>query len=588
MTQYTGMDNFLLDVSQLKVEFGTGETAEKAVKGISFQIRPGEILGLVGESGSGKSVTALSLMRLLPPQAIVSGAIRLKEGSTTIDLLQATEEQLRSLRGSRLAMIFQEPMTSLNPLYTCGAQVTEMIEAHQSISRTETRQRVIRLFGQMALAEPEKIFGCYPHQLSGGQQQRVMIAMAAICGPRLLIADEPTTALDMTVQQSILELIINLQRESRLSVLFISHDLSVIAEIADRVLVMYRGELVEEGPVEQILHRPTHPYTRALIACRPPLDKKWNRLPVIADFMGQKGPGDDKTPEISFKSPPVEITESELSHTIRQLSALPPLLSVRDLQVWHPSHHNLFGRGGYWIKAVQEVSLDLHPGEMLGLVGESGCGKSTLCKAILGLIPVTGGEVLFKGEPLLGLSAAGMRRMRRYIQVVFQDPYSSLNPRITIGTAIEEPMIVHKLYTGQQIRKKRVIELLEKVGLEAESFGKYPHEFSGGQRQRICVARALALDPECIIFDEPVSALDISVQAQVLNLIMSLRTDFGFSCLFISHDLSVVRFMCDRIAVMQEGRIIETGNAITVCDHPRQEYTRKLINAIPGHQVIAV
>jgi peptide/nickel transport system ATP-binding protein len=467
-------------------------------------------------------------------------------------------------------MIFQEPMTSLNPVITCGEQVAETIRYHQSVSKKDASEKTIQLFERVQLQNPASIYSRYPHQLSGGQKQRVMIAMAMSCKPDLLIADEPTTALDVTVQKTILQLIRNLQKEEEMGVIFITHDLGIVSELADRVMVMYKGTIVEQGSVRQIMEHPKHPYTKALLACRPALHPKQVRLPVISDFITE-----DLTAAIDI---PVRLIKSEVPDELTGYSENNPLvMQVKDLCVWFPGR-----KGNPMIKAVDDISFDIHEGETLGLVGESGCGKTTLGRSMLGLVKPTSGDILFQNRNIARISRTEWKDLRKEIQIVFQDPYSSLNPRLTIGAAITEPLKVHGLYKSDKIRTEKVVELLEKVNLNADHFKRYPHEFSGGQRQRIGIARALAMDPGFIIFDESVSALDVSVQAQVLNLINDLKRELKFTAIFISHDLSVVHYISDRILVMQMGRIVEIGLASEVFHNPKEEYTRQLVNSIPG------
>lgn len=580
----------LLEVKDLEVQFETENGTITAVKRISFTLHRGETVGIVGESGSGKSVTSLSIMRLIaePPGRISGGKILFyTEGGAVLDLLALSENDMQKHRGNDIAMIFQEPMTSLNPVYTCGDQVMEAILIHQKVSKDAARAQTIALFEKVKLPDPERAFRSYPHQLSGGQKQRVMIAMAMSCNPSVLIADEPTTALDVTVQQTILELMKDLQRESDTAVVFITHDLGVIADIADRVLVMYKGEIVEEGAVEQIFKSPKHPYTKSLLACRPPLGDRLRRLPVVADFM-EVVKNDDGTTRIVEKADNVgqlltemKIPQSEIQTRLSDLMKNEPILRVENLKTWFPSKRNFFGKPIEFVKAVDDVSFDVYPGETLGLVGESGCGKTTLGRTILRLSPATEGAIFFENNDLTKLDADKLKALRRDIQIIFQDPYSSLNPRMTIGSAIMEPMQVHNLYKNDTERKEKVIELLETVSLDANHFNRYPHEFSGGQRQRICIARALALNPKFIICDESVSALDVSVQAQVLNLLIELRQKMQFTCIFISHDLSVVKFISDRMVVMNKGKIEEMGVADEIYNNPQKEYTKRLIAAIP-------
>jgi peptide/nickel transport system ATP-binding protein len=580
----------LLEVEHLVVQFETENGTVTAVKDISFTLFRGETVGIVGESGSGKSVTSLSIMRLIaePPGRIAGGKITYyTEGGASVDLLALSEKEMENYRGNELAMIFQEPMTSLNPVYTCGAQVLEAILTHQDISKSEAEKQTIALFEKVKLPDPERAFRSFPHQLSGGQKQRVMIAMAMSNNPSVLIADEPTTALDVTVQKTILELMKDLQREMNAAIVFITHDLGVIAEIADRVLVMYKGEIVEQGTVENIFKSPQHPYTKSLLACRPPLDDRLRRLPVVADFMEVEKLADGSTRIIEKSNSvgrilaSVKIPQAETDARLAHLMVGEPILSVRNLKTYFPSKNNFWGKPIEFVKAVDDVSFDVYEGETLGLVGESGCGKTTLGRTILKLSPATEGSIFYKGKDLTKFNALEMKDLRKDIQIIFQDPYSSLNPRMTIGSAIMEPMQVHNLYKNDAERKAKVIELLETVSLSAEHFNRYPHEFSGGQRQRICIARALALNPKFIICDESVSALDVSVQAQVLNLLIDLREKMKFTCIFISHDLSVVKFISDRMVVMNKGKIEEMGAADAIYRHPQREYTKRLIEAIP-------
>ncbi|HVI48962.1 MAG TPA: ABC transporter ATP-binding protein [Chitinophaga sp.] len=579
------MHSSRVEIQDMEVTFHARNTITRAVNHISLTIGKGEIVGVVGESGSGKSVTALSLMRLVQsPGSATHGRILYRhEDESQSDLLQLTDAEMRAYRGNEIAMIFQEPMTSLNPLHTCGAQVSEAIRLHKHISREAARAEAIALFEKVKLPDPPSIMNHYPHELSGGQKQRVMIAMAISCNPRLLIADEPTTALDVTVQKAILLLLKELQQQMDMSVLFITHDLGVVAEIADRVIVMYKGDIVEEGEVSQVFHAPQHPYTKGLLACRPPLDKRLVRLPVTRDFMDTDSHGRlyEKAGAVKDLINSLVISEEALQARRRQLENSLPLLEVHHLQTWFPVKKSFAGKVQQWFKAVDDVSFSLTAGETLGLVGESGCGKTTLGRSLLRLIEPTGGSIVYKGQELRSLSGRAMRDLRKDMQLIFQDPYASLDPRQTVGAAILEPMQVHGLHGRENTQKEKVLELLEKVNLKAEFYNRYPHEFSGGQRQRIVIARALAVDPSFIICDESVAALDVSVQAQVLNLLIGLREEFGFSCIFISHDLSVVRFISDRIMVMQKGRIVETGPADEVYNHPVHPYTQQLIAAIP-------
>ncbi len=546
-----------------------------AVKSSSIEIKKGELVAIVGESGSGKSVTALSLLQLLPKQTIISGkTVFFQKEKQPDDLVKLPDADINKVRGKNIAMIFQEPMTSLNPVFTCGKQVMEAIQLHQKVNTKTARQKTIALFERVKLPDPETIIDRYPHELSGGQKQRVMIAMAISCNPSLLIADEPTTALDVTVQKTILELIKELQVQNRMGVILITHDLGIVADIADKIVVMYKGEIVEQGTTKEVLQSPQHPYTKALLACRPAGKPKGERLPVVSDFMGDG----EKVLSTLVQSTVQPQTTNDKQQT--------PVLKVENLKVYFPVKKKLFGKPSQFFKAVDDVSFDVMQGETVGLVGESGCGKTTLGRTLLQLIPATEGKIYLEGKDITAIRSAALRQMRRDLQIVFQDPYGSLNPRITIGDAILEPLSVHKVFDNKEQRKEKVIELLEKVSLSADHFNRYPHQFSGGQRQRICIARALALNPSFLIFDESVSALDVSVQAQVLNLLNDLKKEFNFTSIFISHDLSVVRYVSDRILVMHKGKIIEQGDAEQVYNNPVNAYTQQLIEAIPGSQFL--
>jgi peptide/nickel transport system ATP-binding protein len=576
----------LLEVKNLVTQFKTETEFVKAVNDVTFTLNRGETIGIVGESGSGKSVTSLSIMQLIPnpPGKITSGEIIYHtKDDRSVDLVLIGKEEMRKYRGNEIAMIFQEPMTSLNPVMKCGEQVMEAILLHKTISKQAARERAIDLFKEVQLPTPELMFDRYPHQLSGGQKQRVMIAMAISCEPSVLIADEPTTALDVTVQKTILELLQKLQQQYQMGILFITHDLGVIAELADQVVVMYKGKIVEQGPVLEIFSKPKHPYTKSLLACRPPLDFRVKRLPVVSDFMSRGANGEiieiQKNVSDALKS--AIITSEERLIQRNELYQRPKILEIKNVKTWFPSKRNFFGKVLNYSKAVDDISFDVYEGETLGLVGESGCGKTTLGRTILKLTEAIEGTIIYKNQDILKMTEAGFREYRRNMQIIFQDPYSSLNPRITIGNAIAEPMRVHKIFKTQKERKDRVLELLKRVGLEEKHFNRYPHEFSGGQRQRICIARALGLDPKFIICDESVSALDVSVQAQVLNLLNELKQEFKFTYIFISHDLSVVKFMSDRMIVMQKGKIEEMGDPDDIYLNPKSEYTRKLIDSIP-------
>jgi peptide/nickel transport system ATP-binding protein len=478
-------------------------------------------------------------------------------------------------------------MTSLNPVYTCGDQVMEAILLHQKCSKKVAKERTIELFKTVQLPRPENIFESYPHQISGGQKQRVMIAMAMSCNPSILIADEPTTALDVTVQATILDLMLKLQREHEMGIMFITHDLGVIAELADKVVVMYKGKIVEQGSVLEIFSNPQHPYTKGLLACRPPLNKRLQWLPTVSDFMNTSDTGEmvESTQSVSEVTSKLVITKEERAAAHQILYAKKPILELKNIKTYFPVNKSLFGKAKDYVKAVDDVSFDVYPGETLGLVGESGCGKTTLGRTLLRLIEPTEGQIFFEGTNITNISNSEMRVFRKDIQIIFQDPYSSLNPRITIGQAIMEPMQVHGILDNDKARKERVIELLQRVNMNESHFYRYPHEFSGGQRQRICIARALALKPKFIICDESVSALDVSVQAQVLNLLNELKREFDFTYIFISHDLSVVKFMSDRMVVMNNGKIEEMGDADSIYNNPQSDYTKNLIGAIPKGQL---
>ncbi len=633
------MSDTILDVRNLHVKFQTDDRVIKAVDDISFEVRRGQTVGIVGESGSGKSVTSLAVMGLVPtpPGEITAGEIWFSDQARGLErdnLLALSSEQMQRYRGSHISMIFQEPLSSLNPVYTCGFQLIEAIRFHQDISQAEARRQAVNLLQEVKLlpsddelrqtclaawqrrksgvlvggngaSKPEKslseselqrqinrhklaILDRYPHELSGGQIQRVMIAMAISCNPSLLIADEPTTALDVTVQATILDLLRELRDRRGMSMMFITHDLGIIAEIADYVAVMYQGKIVEYGSVWQIFSNPQHPYTKGLLTCRPRPDRRMQYLPTITDFMDittdasgacviQERQMDDAL-EHKLQA---EVSEAESNQRLVDLQANAPLISLRDLQVGFPVR-GVFGQTQRYVMAVNGVSFDVYPGETLGLVGESGCGKTTLARALLRLIKPMGGQIIFENQDITSLEGRHLRRLRREMQIIFQDPFSSLDPRISIGEAVMEPLKIHGVGVSRRQRRERVGYLLDRVGLLPSCQDRYPHEFSGGQRQRICIARALALNPKFIVCDESVSALDVSVQAQVLNLLKELQGEFGLTYIFISHDLSVVKFMSDRIVVMNRGKVEEVGVAEQIYQAPQHAYTQQLIAAIPA------
>ncbi|MBD1866323.1 ABC transporter ATP-binding protein [Leptolyngbya sp. FACHB-671] len=581
----------VLDVRNLSISFPTDAGIVRAVQDASFTLAAGETLGIVGESGSGKSVTSLATIGLLPKSVQVNGEIWFHDprsvSAEPVNLLGLLAGDRRTYRGGQISMVFQEPMTSLNPVFTCGDQVVEAILLHAEVSQEEAQKRALDLFREVKLPNPEAMMNRYPHQLSGGQQQRVMIAMALSGNPAVLIADEPTTALDVTIQATILELLREIRDRRGMSILFITHDMGVVAEIADRVMVMYRGRVVETANVYELFAQPQHPYTKGLLSCRPRPDQQLKRLPTVADFMQvQTNPaGQLEILAKTLDSNQTETLWSEVPTTERDnryhsLLQQKPLLSVRNLTKSFPIRTGLFGRKTM-LNAVDDVSFDVYPGETLGLVGESGCGKSTLSRVLLRLIEPTSGEVIFDGQSVFNLNAAQMRRLRREMQIVFQNPFGSMDARQSIGAALIEPMVIHNIGNSRDDRWQRAIALLERVGLDGSAMHRMPHEFSGGQQQRICIARTLVCQPRFIICDESVSALDVSVQAQVLNLLKDLQQDFGLTYIFISHDLSVVKFVSDRIMVMNQGKIEEIGAADAIYNTPQQDYTRQLIQAIP-------
>ncbi|TJY34713.1 ABC transporter ATP-binding protein [Pontimicrobium aquaticum] len=555
----------LLSVKNLEISFTNNSVTNKVIKGISYNLFPNEILGIVGESGSGKSVSTLAVAGLLPKQncTIDKGEILFED----IDLTALNNKSFETLRGNDIAMIFQEPMSSLNPSMTCGKQVIEVLLKHTKLTKGEAKNEVLELFTNVKLSNPNIVFNKYPHEISGGQKQRVMIALAIACKPKLLIADEPTTSLDVTVQKEIILLLKDLQKTFEMSIIFISHDLSLVSEIANRVLVMYQGEVVEQGSSKEVFKNPQHIYTKALINSKPSLNVRLKQLPTIDDYMNN-----------NILDALVSDNERKEKHKV--LYSQPPLLEVQNVSKEYLSKHGFFGKSSVF-KAVDNVSFKVYEGETLGLVGESGCGKSTLGNAILQLHTVSSGNIFYKGIDITKLSKKELRILRKDIQIIFQDPYASLNPRISVGNAIMEPMKVHGLYNSTKERKEKTIALLERVGLSADYFNRYPHEFSGGQRQRIGIARTIALQPKLIVCDESVSALDISVQAQVLNLLNELKDNFGFTYIFISHDLAVVKYMSDQLLVMNQGNIEELGEADSIYANPKKEYTKTLIDAIP-------
>ena len=606
------MKETVLGVRNLQVEFVSDSSKVKAIDDISFQLHQGETLGIVGESGSGKSVTALAIMGLLQYPGKVSGGkiFFSRTSGQPLDLLALSPQEMQLYRGGDIAMIFQEPMSSLNPVYTIGFQLQEAIMRHQNVNAIEAKRIAIAglqevkllasdeqieeqyldhnlsasgsfKLAQLVKEHKEAMLERYPHELSGGQLQRVMIAMAISCNPSVLIADEPTTALDVTVQATILALLYELQQSRNMAMIFISHDLGLIAEITDQVAVMYKGKIVEYGAAAQIFNNPHHPYTKGLVACRPSLNRRPHKLLTVSDYMSVT---EDEFGKVTIQSKepaqPAETTRDETNTRLAKISSQPPLLTVSNLEVGFPVR-GVFGSTKRYHKAVNGVSFDVFPGETLGLVGESGCGKTTLGRTLLRLIEPMSGKILFNGQDITHLTGKTLQHLRREMQIIFQNPFSSLNPRIKIGEAIVEPLLIHGVGKSKQQRQARVVELLERVGLSADDMKKYPHQFSGGQRQRVCIARALALKPKFIICDESVSALDVSVQAQVLNLLKELQADFQLTYIFISHDLSVVKFLSDRILVMNQGKIVESGTSDSIYLEPKEEYTQKLIAAIP-------
>lgn len=559
----------VLEIENLHLEFRSHGIWREVVKGVNFSLKKGETLGLVGESGSGKSVSALATMGLLDKNnsKITQGRILF---DSSVDLLQLSEKEMRKYRGGKIAMIFQEPMTSLNPVVKCGKQVVEMILQHEDCSKKDAEKRVLELFDEVLLPNPSRVFDAYPHELSGGQKQRVMIAMAIACKPEVLIADEPTTALDVSVQKAVLDLIKTVQQKYGMGVVFISHDLGIVHSISDRIAVIYKGSIVETGDKDSVFLNPQHPYTKGLLACRPSMNERPKRLPTVDDYLNGTNNDNDV------------ITQAERSKQHSEIYSQEPILQVRDLEVEYVLDKNLFGKSKKTLKAVDKVGFDLYRGETLGLVGESGCGKTTLGRAIMQLVENSSGNIVFENRILNCKSHSELKKLRRDIQIIFQDPYSSLNPKITVGQAIGEPLKTYSIESDAKKRKALVVEMMEKVGLEASYYDRYPHEFSGGQRQRIGIARALILRPKIVICDESVSALDVSIQAQVLNLLADLKREFGLTYIFISHDLAVVKYVSDRMIVMRKGKVIQIDEADKVYSAPSDEYIKTLIDSIPS------
>ena len=554
----------ILDVSGLNISFGKNKKTTTVVNSIDFSLYENEILAIVGESGSGKSVTSKAIMGLLSDKNThIKGRIEFEQTS----LLSISPKEFAGLRGNDIAMIFQEPMSALNPSLTCGFQVAEILLHHNKVTASQVKKEVLQLFEKVKLPRPQDIYTSYPHQISGGQMQRVIIAMAIACKPKILIADEPTTALDVTVQKEILQLLKDLQKQTGMSVLFISHDLALVCELADRVVVMYKGSIIEKGSVKEIFEAPKMPYTKALLASRPTLDVRYKILPTIASIADN-----------SFT--PKSISAQQRAKKHQKIYTKTPLLRVENIAKSYFSKVGFFGQTQE-IKAVNGISFDVFEGETLGLVGESGCGKSTLGKVILQLEKATKGAIFYKGKEITSLKSKDLRSLRKDIQLIFQDPYASLNPRKIIGEAIMEPMEVHDIGGSKKQQKEKAMKLLSRVGLESSYFHRYPHELSGGQRQRVGIARTIAMEPKLVICDESVSALDISVQAQVLNLLNELKEDFGFTYIFISHDLAVVKYMADQLLVMNQGAIEELGDADEIYANPVKKYTKKLIDSIP-------
>jgi len=567
------MNPKILSIDHLDIRFPSRDGAFQALEDISFDVHYGQSVGIVGESGSGKSITALSVLNLLPPNAIAQGSInyQMHEGYW-IDMLRARSRTISAIRGRHLAMIFQEPMTSLNPVYTCGDQVSEIMIRHLKVSRRQAKEKAVGLFDEVELPQPGRIFHSYPHELSGGQRQRVMIAMAIACDPKLLIADEPTTALDVTIQQSILKLLQGLKQRYGMSLIFISHDLAVVSKVADEIVVMHKGRIAEKGRKQQIIHSPGHNYTKGLMACKPPLDRKPERLYTMDDFLGSaKAKEKNKAQRIIKTVTPAQKSEKDRS-VLFNLKGLCKSFSLRK---------NFFGHTRESIPAVKQVSLSIFQGETLGLVGESGSGKSTLARIFLKLLSYDRGDIFYKGRDFRAFSRQDLRFFRQKAQIIFQDPYSTLNPRLSVAKMISEPLQYYGYDKNQKSRREHCLKLLDDVRLDETYYNRYPHELSGGQRQRVAIARVLALNPEFIVCDEAVSALDVSIQAEILNLLQDLKKHYDLTLVFITHDFSVVRFMSDRVAIMKEGNVLEVGATGNIFDAPESEYTKKLLNAIP-------
>ncbi|MBR5720044.1 MAG: ABC transporter ATP-binding protein [Bacteroidales bacterium] len=564
----------ILTLKDFSLSFLSDEVYKKVVENVSFTVNRGKILGIVGESGSGKTVTTLSLIKLLdyPPARIDSGeAVFTDKNGNETNLLDVPEKSLINFRGHRISCIFQTPMTSLNPSIRCGKQVTEALRIHLHKTKEEAYNETIELFKEVGLPRPEHIFKSYPHEISGGQRQRVMIAIAIACHPDIIIADEPTTALDVSVQKRIINLLKSLQQKHNIAVIMISHNLGIIHEIADYVVVMNKGKVVETGTADDIFNRPQCPYTMGLLACRPPLRSRLRHLPTIEDI--EACSAKDKNFDVKQYIDSLTIKETEPKKFDK------PLLTVENLIIRYPKSHNFFGKTTSYVNAVNDISFIIHEGETLGILGESGCGKSTTANAVAGLLKPTSGKIIFKGTDILSINRKEKKQICREIQMVFQDPYSSLNPKLSVGSILMEPLIVHNILDTNSQRMEKIKYLLDKVGLSQSDFYKYPHEFSGGQRQRICIARALTLDPKLLICDEPVSSLDVSVQAKVLNLLQQLMNEFGLSMMFITHDIAVVNHVSDNLIVMKDGAIIEKGTPFDIINNPKEEYTQNLINS---------